>query len=104
MFYIGFDLVMAVLMFLFGMWFYKSEGKAAKFLSGYNLKSASERKKYDENAMCKAYGKRMIVMSVPFIIGMVLDIKHQGIGCLIGWGIWFIMFVLLLIDRHKREN
>ena len=60
--------MMAVIMFLFGMWFYKSEGKVAKFLSGYNMKSADERKKYDENAMCKAYGKRMMFMSVPFII------------------------------------
>lgn len=57
MFYIVFDFMMAVIMFLFGMWFYKSEGKATKFLSGYNMKSADERKKYDENAMCKAYGK-----------------------------------------------
>ena len=56
--------MMAVIMFLFGMWFYKSEGKATKFLSGYNIKSADERKKYDENAMCKAYGKRMMFMSV----------------------------------------
>ena len=55
MFYIVFDFMMAVIMFLFGMWFYKSEGKAAKFLSGYNMKSADERKKYDENAMCKAF-------------------------------------------------
>ena len=67
MFYIVFDFMMAVIMFLFGMWFYKSEGKVAKFLSGYNMKSADERKKYDENAMCKAYGKRMMFMSVPFI-------------------------------------
>lgn len=52
MFYIIFDFMMAVIMFLFGMWFYKSEGKATKFLSGYNMKSADERKKYDENAMC----------------------------------------------------
>ena len=57
MFYIVFDFMMAVIMFLFGMWFYKSEGKAAKFLSGYNMKSADERKKYDENAMCKVYLK-----------------------------------------------
>ena len=49
MFYIVFDFMMAVIMFLFGMGFYKSEGKAAKFLSGYNMKSADERKKYDEN-------------------------------------------------------
>ena len=74
MFYIVFDFMMAVIMFLFGMWFYKSEGKAAKFLSGYNMKSADEWKKYDENAMCKAYGKRIMFMSVPFIIGIIIDI------------------------------
>ena len=112
MIYIVFDFMMAVIMFLFGMWFYKSEGKAANFLSGYNMKSADERKKYDENAMRKAYGKRMMFMSVPFIIGIIIDIpigiiidiQYLGIGCLIAWGIWFIMFVLLLIDRHKRER
>ena len=86
------------------MLFYKSEGKAAKFLSGYNMKSADERKKYDENAMCKAYGKRMMFMSVPFIIGIIIDIRNQGIGYFIAWAIWFIMFVLLLIDRHRRER
>ena len=112
MFYIVFDFMMAVIMFLFGMWFYKSEGKAANFLSGYNMKSADERKKYDENAMCKAYGKRMMFMSVPFIIGIIIDIpigiiidnQYLGIGSWIAWGIWLIMFVLLLIDRHKRER
>lgn len=104
MFIIIYDFSMAVLMFLFGIYFYKSKGKAARFLSGYNMKSEEERKKYDENAMCKAYGKRMMFMSVPFIIGIIIDIQYLGIGCLIAWGIWFIMFVLLLIDRHKRER
>lgn len=104
MFYIVLDLVMGVIMFLFGMLFYKLEGKAAKFLSGYNMKSADERKKYDENAMCKAYGKGMMFMSVPFIIGIIIDIQYQGIGSWIAWGIWLIMFVLLLIDRHRRER
>ena len=86
------------------MLFYKSEGKAAKFLSGFNMKSEDDRKKYDDNAMCKAYGKRMMFMSVPFIIGIIIDIRNQGIGYFIAWGIWFIMFVLLLIDRHRRER
>ena len=72
--------------------------------SGYNMKSADERKKYDDNAMCKAYGKRMMFMSVPFIIGIIIDIRNQGIGYFIAGGIWFIMFVLLLIDRHRRER
>ena len=46
----------------------------------------------------------MMFMSVPFIIGIIIDIQYQGIGCWIAWGIWLIMFVLLLIDRHKRER
>ena len=50
MFYIVFDFTMAVIMLLFGIWFYRSKGQASKFLSGYNMKSAEERKKYDENA------------------------------------------------------
>ena len=104
MFYIIFDFAMAVIMLLFGIWFYRSKGQASKFLSGYNMKSAEERKKYDENAMCKAYGKRMMFMSIPFIAGMIIDIWHIGIGCLIVWVIWFVMFILLLMDRHKREG
>ena len=104
MFYIVFDFAMAVIMFLFGIYFYKSKGKAARFLSGYNMKSEDERKKYDENAMCKAYGKRMIVMSLPFIVGIIIDTQYQGIGCLIAWVVGVVMFILLLVDRHKRER
>lgn len=42
--YIIFDFAMAVIMFLFGIWFYRSKGQASNFLSGYNMKSAEERK------------------------------------------------------------
>ena len=104
MFYIVFDFAMAGIMFLFGIYFYKSKGKAARFLSGYNMKSEDERKKYDENAMCRAYGKRMIVMALPFILGIIIDTQYQGIGCLIAWVAWIVMLILLLVDRHKRER
>ena len=104
MFYVIFDFCMAAIMLLFGMGFYKSGGKAADYLTGYNMRSADERRKYDENAMCKAYGKRMMYMSIPFLIGTAIDFLYPGIGCLIAWGIWLILFILLLIDRHKRER
>lgn len=54
--------------------------------------------------MCKAYGKRMMFMSIPFSAGMIIDIWYIGIGCLMAWVIWFVMFILLLMDRHKREG
>ena len=78
--------------------------KFEDFSSGGIYISAEERKKYDENAMCKAYGKRMMFMSIPFIAGMIIDIWYIGIGCLMAWVIWFVMFILLLMDRHKREG
>ncbi len=46
----------------------------------------------------------MMYMSIPFLIGVAIDFRYLGIGCLIAWGIWLIMFILLLIDRHKREQ
>ena len=44
MFIIIYDFSMAALMFLFGIYFYKSKGKAARFLTGYNMKSEDEKK------------------------------------------------------------
>ena len=99
-----FDFTMALIFFLFGIGFYKSEGKAVKFLAGYNEKSEDERKKYDENVMCKAYGKRMIFMSLPFLAGILIDIQYPGIGCLTAWAVWFVLFILLLVERRKREK
>lgn len=46
----------------------------------------------------------MIVMSLPFIVGIIIDTQYQGIGCLIAWVVWGVMFILLLVDRHKRER
>ena len=104
MFYIIFDFTMAVIMLSFGIWFYRSNGSAVRFLSGYNMRSEDERKKFDENAMCKAYGKRMMVMALPFILGIIIDTQYQGVGCLIAWSAWIVMLILLLVDRHKRER
>lgn len=38
-FYIFFDVGMAIVIFIMGYYFYKSNGKAANFLSGYNMKN-----------------------------------------------------------------
>ena len=43
MFYIVFNFAMAVIMFLFGIWFYRSKGQASNFLSGDNMKCEIER-------------------------------------------------------------
>jgi FtsH-binding integral membrane protein len=82
----------------------KSKGKATNFLTGYNMRSDEDRKNYDESKMCKSYGIKMMVMAVPFIVGAVIDYIAPGIGSLIAWGCWIVLFVLLLFDRSKREK
>lgn len=99
-----FDLGMAVIMFLFGICFVKSNGKAAAFLSGYNMKSKEERKQYDEKEMCRVYGNRMMWMALPFVVGAAIDLLYSGIGCLAACVIWTVQFVLLMKERMKREK
>ena len=91
-----FDLGMAVIMFLFGISFVKSNGKAAAFLSGYNMKSTEERKQYDEKEMCRVYGNRMMWMALPFVAGAAIDLLYSVI--------WTVQFVLLMKERMKREK
>ncbi|MBR5287143.1 MAG: DUF3784 domain-containing protein [Clostridia bacterium] len=104
MFTIFFDLGMAAIMFIVGILFCKSNGKAAGCLSGYHMKTAREREKHDEQQMCRDYGKRMMMMAAPFLAGAAIDVWFSGIGCMVAWGIWAVMFILLLIERAKRER
>lgn len=104
MIWLWFDLPMAAVMFLFGLYFYRSEGKAARFLSGYNARSEEERKKYDEAEMCRCYGKRMMNMANPFLGGALIDVFKPGVGCVLAWIAWVILFGLLLLERTRRER
>ena len=57
----------------------------------------------EENMIIKKIGKLMstimaviMFMSLPFIIGIMVDIRHQGIGCFAAWVIWGVMLILSL--------
>ena len=102
--FLGIDAMMVLLFLFIGFFFYKSNGKAANYLSGYNMKSDKEREKNDEAGMCKDYGKRIMFMAVPFIVGSAIDYKFAGIGTGIAWAIWIVMFIFLLFERYKREG
>ena len=101
--FLAIDVMMALLFLAIGLFFYRSNGKAANYLAGYNMKTKEEREKHDETEMCKEYGKRMMIMTVPFIVGGAVDYKAAGIGTGIAWGLWIVMFILLLAKRNKRE-
>ena len=104
MFFILFDLCMALIMFSFGLYFRKSKGKAANLLTGYNMRTDEERRKYNEDAMCKSYGIRMMVMSIPFLGGAIVDRVQSGMGCLLAWPVWAVLLALLIRKRTKMER
>src|SRR5699024_12370548 len=54
--------------------------------------------------LCQCYGKRMMVMALPFLFGMILDLFKPGIGTGLAWLVWFVLFILLLVKRAKLEK
>jgi len=103
-FFVLFDIGMAAIMLGMGISFYKSNGKAANLLTGYNMKPNKMHEEFNKIQLCKDYGKRMMFMAVSFLVGAVIDIWFPGIGCIVAWGLWLVMFILLLVERHKREQ
>ena len=101
---IAIDLFMALFMYLLGRHFYCSKGKASNLLTGYNMRSESERKKFNEEAMCRMYGKRLMIMAIPFLCGMVIDLFKTGIGCAFAWAVWILLFILLCVIRTRTEK
>ena len=97
MFYIVFDFMMAFIMFLFLMLFYKSEGKATKFLSGYNMKSADERKKYDENATAMLKSN-ISYFQKPQSLRFVCHTHFQYFSQI------SVAFILKILYNHEQEQ
>ncbi len=56
---------------------YSLSGKGASLISGYNMKSEKERKKYDEVALCKFMGKMYFVYSVILTLIMVCTLLRN---------------------------
>lgn len=103
-FCILFDIAMAIIFFLLGLLFYRSKGRGANWLAGYNMKSEEERKNYDENKMCQMYGKRMMFWAIPFLLGAFIDFRNAGKGVLVAWGIWMVLLSLFFVERYWREK
>ena len=95
--YIIFDFAMAVIMLLFGIWFYRSKGQASNFLSGYNMKSAEERKKYDEKKLCRTMGVGMSIIAILALIMGLLENILPAFFVYIALGIIVVDVVVIII-------
>lgn len=103
-FLILFDIGMAIIFLSIGIYFKESNGKASKYLTGYNTRSNDEKKDIDEVKITKEYGKIYILISLPFFIASIIDSYKMPYGILSAWIIWVIMFVYLLYRRKQNER
>ena len=95
--YIIFDFAMAVIMLLFGIWFYRSKGQASNFLSGYNMKSAEERKKYDEKKLCRTMGVGMSIIAILALTMGLFENILPAFFVYIALGIILVDVVVIII-------
>ena len=98
------DVGMAAVLFIMGYAFFKSNGKANRFIAGYNTKSPSERQDFDEIKLCRDYGKRMMLWAVIFTAGFILDCFFAGLGSILAWAFWIILLIRHVIDMSKNES
>lgn len=99
-----FDLGMALIFVLFGLWFYRRGEQACHYLTGYTALSDAQRAKLDLPAMGRAYGARMLWMAVPFLAGAAIDCFVPELGCALAWGVWIVLFAALLRLRIRLER
>ena len=95
-----FDFLLGIAFVVIGGIFFNSNGRASKYIAGYNVKNEDERKNFDEVKLCKTYGKRMMFWSIPYFAGCMIDFKFEGIGM----AIEFILFIILLIWHINNIN
>lgn len=98
------DMGMAIVFLILGYGFFRSNGKASRFIAGYNTKSQSEKQDFDETKLCRDYGKRIMLWAAPFIGGFILDYFFAGSGFILAWAVWIILLIGHVIDMSKNEN
>ncbi len=57
------------------------QGKGAFLIAGYNTSSRAEKKKYDENALCRFMGKIMFLFAACLLIAVLGETRYPGPLC-----------------------
>ena len=103
-FLIPFDALMAAIFVLTGYGFWRSDGRAARYIAGFNSKSEAEQRQYDTGRLCADFGRRMVLWSLCFIVGSAVDCFFPGIGSALAWGIWLVLLIRHVVDMSRHED
>lgn len=99
-YFLLFDGGMAALFLFMGYLFYKSQGRASRYIAGYNTK----RQLYDEAALCRCYGRRIMLWSICFVVGFIIDSIILGIGIWVETLLFVVALLYHIFDMHKHAE
>jgi len=94
--------MMTIVFAIMALFFVKSNGKAAKYVSGYNWKSL-DGFNYDEKQICIDLSCMFIIYSIVFSIGAVLDLFMTGFGSIAAW-ILFVILLIINLFNYRNEK
>lgn len=75
-------------------------GKGGWLIAGYNTKSAEEKKKYDEPAMCRFIGK--VMLGVTIVSGGILF--SEGRFALLGAAIIVVLSIFAVVYFNTNDR
>ena len=103
-YFLLFDGGMAALFLFMGYRFYKSQGRASRYIAGYNTKTEKERQLYDEAALCRCYGRRIMLWSTCFVVGFIIDSIILGVGIWVETLLFVVALLYHIFDMHKHAE
>lgn len=94
------DLGTSLFLLILGLYFYKAKDKirASIFLTG------DIPDKLDKERICSDSGKRLMVCSIPFLVGIVIDRFNLGVGTKLAFSVFLILVIAHVIDMSINRN
>lgn len=93
------ELIIAVILLFIGLYFYKVKNteRAVLFLTG-------DYSDLDTSKICRVTGKRIMIFSVPFFIGIAFAIFNSGLSIAIAFALFCILLLYHLFDVSINRN
>jgi hypothetical protein len=103
LFLILFDIGLALIFQVMGIYFIRSKGKGVKYIAGFNFKTKKEQSEYNLQDICVDFGAQIVLYGVLFMIGGIIDLFFTWWGFSIATiGLMVLVFVNVYQSRDSQ--
>jgi len=93
------ELVVALMMFFIGLYFYR-----VKDIEWGILFLTGDYSGLDKNRICRDVGKRIMIWSIPFVIGIIIDVFNPMLSIKIAFAVFIFLLAVHIIDMNINMN